>query len=267
VSRRSTALHSALPAAVHAALACAALLLVTACDGGEQPRGELLVAAASDLALAMPQLAAEFEEASGIAVRATLGSSGQLAQQVLQGAPVDIFLSADRGWVERLAAAGRVAPDGRAVYARGLLVLVTAAHRPPLAGIAELAAPAVRRVAIANPEHAPYGRAAREALQSAGVWDALDGRIIIAENVRQALQFVGTGNVDAAVAALTLVSDDAAAFVIVPETLHAPLVQEAAVIAGRPLQAEAAEFLRFLTGPRGRAILERHRFILPDAPR
>jgi molybdate transport system substrate-binding protein len=246
-------------------VACAIVLLAASCTPGEPRRGELLVAAASDLAAAMPALAAAFEAESGVRVAATLGSTGQLAQQILSGAPVDVFLSADAGWVQRLVDAGLVQPDGRAPYARGVLVIVTRAQRAaPFERLEQLAAPGVGRVAIANPEHAPYGRAAREALQSAGVWDALAERIVFAENVRQTLQFVATGNVDAAISALALMDERAPRWVAVDTALHAPLLQEAAVIAGRPHEAHAAAFVRFLTGDAGRAILARHRFMLPE---
>jgi molybdate transport system substrate-binding protein len=246
---------------------CAAAAPLTACDGRPGPGEELIVAAASDLALALPVLAAAFEEETGTRLAVTLGSSGQIAQQILQGAPVDVFLSADRTWVDRLGEGGRLVADGRVIYARGRLALVTAPqHARAFESLDELAAPGVRRVAIANPDHAPYGRAAREALQAADVWPRLADRIVIAENVRQTLQFVASGNVDAAVSALPLMGTDDGHWVALPEELHAPLVQEAAAIAGGRSGEAALRFLQFLAGPRGREILRQHRFILPDAP-
>lgn len=241
-----------------------ALLLLTVASCGAADEDVLLVGAASDLARAIPAVAAAFEEETGTRVTVTLGSSGQLAQQVLEGAPIDLFLSADRVWVDRLAAAGRTGPEGRAVYARGPLALATGPHRArPFESLAELDGEGVGRVAIANPEHAPYGRAAREALRAAGVWDSLDERLVIAENVRQTLQFLGTGNVDAAITAVALMDDDAR-WVPVPDSLHAPLVQEGAVIYGRHQEMEAGELLRFLAGPRGREILLSHGFLPPN---
>jgi molybdate transport system substrate-binding protein len=246
-----------------AGIATIAALAVLAACGPRAEQRELLVGAASDLALAMPHLAAAFEEETGVRVSATLGSSGQIAQQVLQGAPVDVFLSADRGWVERLAAAGRLERDGRVVYARGRLVLVTARrHAKRFESLTQLGADV--RVAIANPQHAPYGRAARQALQAAGAWDRLEPRLVIAENVRQTLQFVGTGDVDAAISALALMPDEEGTWVVLPESLHEPLEQEAAVLADRPMTAAALQFIAFLASPRGREILEQHRFVLPD---
>jgi molybdate transport system substrate-binding protein len=239
---------------------------LSACGPAREPT--LLVGAASDLALAMPALAAAFSAETGIQVTTTLGSSGQLAQQILHGAPVDVFLSADREWVDRLDEAGLVQADGRAIYARGVLVIVTARRRgTAFQRLEELGAPDVRRVAIANPDHAPYGRAARDALAAAGVLDALSDRLVIAENVRQTLQFVGTGDVDAAIAALSLVDDESPAWVIVPEHLHAPLLQEAAVLTGRG-DEEGRAFLRFLTGPRGLEILAGFGFLMhgPSPP-
>jgi molybdate transport system substrate-binding protein len=245
----------------------AALLLAASCGRDNADAPELLVAAASDLALAMPELAAAFEAASGVRVVATLGSSGQLAQQILAGAPVDVFLSADASFVTALVAAGRVDAAGRSLYARGVLVLVTAPRRrTPYESLEALAADPVMRIAIANPEHAPYGRAAREALQAAGVWERLAGRVIVVENVRQAMQVVATGNAEAALAALALVDDRSPAWVPVDTALHAPLLQEAAVIAGRLREADAVAFLRFLTSDEGRAILARHRFLPPGEP-
>jgi molybdate transport system substrate-binding protein len=255
----------ALRAAAVARVAAVAGSCALAACGGQADRPELLIGAASDLALAMPELVAGFEAAHDVRVRVTLGSSGQIAQQIIQGAPVDVFLSADQSWVDRLAEAGRVTADGRAPYARGLLALVTVRGRKPFLTLEELAGADVRRIAIANPEHAPYGRAARQALVSAGVNDAVADRIIFAENVRQTLQFIDGGNVDAAIAALSLVNSDSPPWAQIPDTLHEPLLQVAAVITGRPNEAAAAAFLRYMTGDSARAILARHHF-LPAEP-
>jgi molybdate transport system substrate-binding protein len=212
----------------------------------------------------MPELARAFEAESHATVHVTLGSSGLLARQIINGAPIDVFLSADVSWVDRVAEAGLVMPDDRVHYARGYLAIVTAAHRRAIERIDALAGQDVGRVAIANPAHAPYGRAAREALERAHVWDSLEPRIVYAENVRQTLQFVASGNVDAALSALSLVDGSGLAWSIVPDTLHAPLLQEGAAIAGRPNHQLAARFLRFLEGDDARATLARHRFGSPN---
>jgi molybdate transport system substrate-binding protein len=222
---------------------------------------EILISAASDLALAMPELASAFETETGVRLNTNLGSSGQLAQQILHGAPVDVFLSADRAWVERLREAGRVEADGVAIYARGLLVLYGATG--PSSDLRQLLDPGVRRIAIANPAHAPYGRAAQQALEHAGVWAEVQDKLVIAENVRQAAQFVDTKSVDIAIAALSL-TDESRPHVRLPDTLHEPLDQTFAIIADRPNTATARRFTAFLLGPAGRDILKRYRFLLPE---
>jgi molybdate transport system substrate-binding protein len=227
-----------------------------------QNGSEILVAAASDLAGAMPELAAAFEAESGVRVVATLGSSGQLAQQVLQGAPVDVFLAADEGWVDRLEAAGRLEADTRAVYAYGVLVVLTGRRDAP-STLGELAGPSWTRIAIANPEHAPYGRAAEQALRSAGILDEVRSRLIFAENVRQTVQFAETGSVDASLSALSLMDSTRHRWFRLPAGLHEPLAQTAAVIAGRDQPDAARAFVAFLLGADGREILARYRFVLP----
>jgi molybdate transport system substrate-binding protein len=235
-----------------------------ACDAGDDARAAIVVAAAADLAAAMPALAAAFEAETGTRVVATLGSSGQLAQQIAHGAPVDVFASADAGWVDFLDAAGRTVTDTRALYARGRLVLRAGRGRPDVARIEDLAHESIRRIAIANPEHAPYGRAAREALQRAGIASAVEPKLVIAENVRIASQYAQTGNVDVAITALSLVGEHDAGWSLVPAALHSPLDQVIVAVAGRPREAEARAFVRFVLGPRGREILARWRFELPD---
>lgn len=238
-------------------------LFNTQCAGDASQRRVLLVAAASDLAVVMPALRAAFERETGIPVEVTLASSGQLAQQIQQGAPIDVFLSADRDWVERLARAGKLVTGTMTPYAYGQLVVVTKKNTQT-PRIEQLGDAATGRIAIANPEHAPYGRAAGEALEAAGVLGAIGTRLIIAENVRQTIQLVESGAVDAAISALSLVRPEAHSWTPVPQELYTPLVQTAAVIADQPHTTQAEWFMRFLLGDGGRAILGQHAFALPD---
>jgi molybdate transport system substrate-binding protein len=245
--------------------AALALLLLAAGCGGEQAgaSGEIVVAAASDLAAAMPELAAAFQEATGTRVVATLGSTGQLASQLQQGAPVDVFLSADATWVDRLEAAGRLLPGTRGVYAYGYLVLQAGRREDPPPTVASLRDAAWARIALANPEHAPYGRAARQALERAGIYDAVADRLVLGENVRQAVQFAEVGAVDAAITSLSLMDSARHRWHAIPQELHDPLEQTAAVVAGSRNPDAAASFIAFLRGEQGRAILQRHRFGVP----
>lgn len=224
----------------------------------------LTVAAASSVQPAFEELAAAYRRATGTEVILVFGASGTLAQQVLAGAPYDVFASADGVQVDRLAERGAVARDARAVYALGRLALVARSADPfRPRRLEDLLRPEVRRIAVANPEHAPYGLAARQTLERAGLWDALAARIVIAENVRQALEFVRTGNAEAGIVALSLARDEALSVTPLAGALHDPLVHELAAVAGRPREAEARRFAAFVTGAEGRRILATHGFDLP----
>jgi molybdate transport system substrate-binding protein len=241
----------------------AVVLLLVGCAPPAGAPAEILVAAASGLAGAMPELADVFEAESGVRVVVTLGSSGQLAQQVMQGAPVDVFLSADEEWVDRLEQAGRLAAGTRAVYANGALVLLAGRESSPPMAVAELADPQYSRIALANPEHAPYGIAAMQALEAVSILETVRSRLILAENVRQTVQFAETRSVDVSITALSLMDSARHRWTRVPAELHEPLTQTAAVIAGRPRDDAARAFVAFLLGPRGREILGRYHYVLP----
>jgi molybdate transport system substrate-binding protein len=244
----------------------AAVLLLAAVAAGCRPDTgppEILVSAASDLAATMPDLVQAFEAAAGVRATVTIGSTGQLASQIEHGAPVDVFLAADAQWVDRLEAAGRIDPESRAVYAFGTLVLLAGRQPAPPAAVAELADERWARIAIANPEHAPYGRAARQALERAGVYDSVAPRLIYGENVRQATQFAESGAVDVALVALALMDSARHRWAVVPAALHDPLVQTAAVVTGSGNAAAARAFVEFLVSDTGRSILQRRGFILP----
>ncbi len=258
---RSNLLLSWILALVGASLGLAACAL----PGQSSPPQPLLVSAAADLTPSFEELSKLYEQQTGQPVTFNFGASGQLAQQIDQGAPVDLFASADVALVKDLAAKGRVLPDSVQIYARGHLVLWTRADSPlAVKTIADLLKPEVQRVAIANPEHAPYGRAAREALQAAGAWEAIQPKLVLGENVRQALQYAETGNVDVAMVPLSLSLASQGRSVAVPEDLHAPLDQALGVVASSPRQAEARRFAALIASPQGRSILAKYGFTLPD---
>ncbi len=258
-----------------------------------QPRAgvALVVAAASDLQFALPEIAAAYTADGNPPVRLVFGSSGNLARQIRQGAPFDLFLSADETYALALADDGLT--EGQGIrYARGALVLALppgsripagaapadaqpddAAPATGLEGLARaLAEGRLRRFAIANPEHAPYGRAAREALISAGLWEALQGHLVLGENVSQAAQFALSGQTDGGLIARSLSHAPALAargrFVPVDPALHAPLNQRAVVLGQKrraaPQEAAAQRFLAFLQGDQAREILRRNGFALPE---
>jgi len=226
----------------------------------------LTVAAAADLTPAFQELGLLFTKQTGIEVVFSFGSSGQLAQQIEKGAPVDVFASANRSYVDDLEQAGLVISDTVALYAQGRLTIWTRADRGlTFSTLADLTREGVKRIAIANPEHAPYGVASREALQSAGLWEALQPKLILGENVAQTLQYAETGNVDVAIIALSLsvAAGDAGRYALIPAELHNPLNQALAVVANTLHEAEARQFAAFVNSEVGREVMRRYGFVLP----
>lgn len=224
----------------------------------------LTVSAASDLAPAFSEIGALFTERTGTAVVFNFGSTGQLAQQIEQGAPVDLFAAASASYVDPLESRGRILAGSRQIYAIGRLTVWTRADSPhQVSRIDDLARPEIRRIVIANPEHAPYGMAARQALESTGLWETLRPRLVFAENIRQAHQIAETGDVDAAILALSLSIGSNGRWRLVPEQLHKPLFQSLAIIQGTKREAEARSFVTFVNGTEGRAVMRRYGFVLP----
>jgi len=246
-------------------LVCLALLSLVgpvACARG-QPT-ELLVSAAADLTPAFQEIEQAFERDTAIKVTFNFGSTGQLSQQIQAGAPVDVFAAANVSYIEDLDRRGLVVPGTRALYSRGRLTLWTRADSPlRIETMSNLSQEGVRRIAIANPEHAPYGVAAREALQASGLWGTLQPKLVLGENVAQTLQYAQTGNVDVAMVALSLSVQSAGRYVLLPEELHSPLDQALAVIRGTKHEAEARRFTAYVNSPPGRAIMRKYGFVLP----
>jgi molybdate transport system substrate-binding protein len=222
------------------------------------------VAAAASLRFAFEELAPQFERGSGHKVTLVFGSTGNLTQQIEQGAPVDAFFAADEAAIEHLARRGRIVPDTRRRYAVGRVVVAvnerTAIQDPSLQ---DLTQPEIQRVAIANPVHAPYGQAARQVLERTGLWVQVQPKLVYGEDITQALQYVRTGNADAALLALSVAAVPEIRYSLVDERLHAPLGQAAAVVRGTTQEALARGFLDFVSGPEGQAILQRYGFAPP----
>lgn len=226
----------------------------------------LIVAAAADLTPAFQEIGELFTQQTGIAVSFNFGSTGMLAQQIEQGAPVDVFAAANQSYIAELQASDLVIPDTIALYAQGRITLWTRTDSPITVNtIQDLIQASVKRIAIANPEHAPYGVAAREALQSVGIWDILQPKLIFGENVAQTLQYAETGNVDVAIVALSLsvAAGDEGRWVLIPAELHNPLNQALAVVRDTKHEAEARQFAAFVNSQTGRAVMRRYGFILP----
>jgi len=237
-----------------------------ASDAPPQDQAPLLVLAASDLVPAFRELAPIFEDRTGTPVDLVFGSTGNLAAQIRHGAPADLFFAADERFLDDLVARGRIDGETRRLYAVGRLVVVVPANRPLPRRLEELREERYTTVAIANPEHAPYGRAADQVLESVGIRDELQGRLVFGENIAHTLRFVETGNVDAAIVALSLVRDGDGQIrphLLVDGAHHAPLIQAAGVTTDAPRPEAARAFLTFVTSAEGQALLERYGFEPP----
>ncbi|HET6780812.1 MAG TPA: molybdate ABC transporter substrate-binding protein [bacterium] len=230
---------------------------------------ELHVAAASDLRFALEEIARLFERQQGVPVRLTFGSSGQLAAQIEQGAPFDVFFSANEGFVQALAGKGRVDRTSVQLYAIGRIVLWVRNDSPldEGRGLSVLRDERIRFVAIANPEHAPYGQAAVQAMQAAGLLAQVQPRLVLGENVSQALQYVQTGNADIGVVALSLAVAPTirsqGRYQSVPAYLHRPIRQAVGVTTRAAWPDLARRFVAAVNGPTGRPVMRAYGFALP----
>lgn len=242
--------------------------------GTEKPdpasRGTVRVAAAADLTFAMEEVTAAMATSRpDIDLQITFGSSGTFFQQLSNGAPFDLFLSADLGYPRRLTEAGLARPDDLFSYAVGRLVVwaPTGSSVDPTRGMASLADPQARRVAIANPEHAPYGVAAVAAMKAAGVYEAVKGKLVLGENVAQAADFALSGNAQVGVLALSLVMSPhfqgKGRSVGVPLESYPRIDQGGVVLASAADPAAARAVKDFLLSDAGLAILKRYGFFLP----
>lgn len=243
------------------------LLLLAACNkraGVSTPDEPLLVGAASDLQFAFTEIGEQFEAETGQKVTFTFGSTGNLTTQIENGAPFDILAAANVSFVESLTEQGLTIPDTQQLYAQGRIVLVVNRESGVEAtSLEDLLDPAITRIAIANPEHAPYGQAAREALQSAGVWAEIEEKVVLGENVSQTLQFVQTGDAPVGIVALSIADVPEVTGTLLPAELHEPINQALAVIRSTTNEAGARAFIDFVNSRAGRDIMKRYGFLLP----
>ncbi|MGQ0727286.1 molybdate ABC transporter substrate-binding protein [Acidovorax sp.] len=228
------------------------------------------VAAASDLKFAVEEVAARFEKETGHKLRLVFGSSGNFKTQILQNAPFHLFMSADEGFVYELADAGKTVDRGRA-YALGRIgIIVPAGSALKADGEFKDLAAAIKdgrlqKFAIANPDHAPYGARAKEALQHAGLWDAVQPKLVLGENISQTAQFATSGSTQGGIIALSLALSPSVAklgtFQLIPEAWHQPLKQRMVLVKGAPPAARA--FYEYISTPAAQEIMVRYGFAMP----
>jgi len=243
---------------------CIVLSVVLALATSALAAERITVAAAADLNYAMPELASRFEAATGTKVVASIGSSGNLFAQIQNGAPFDLFFSADEEYPKKLAAAGKLDGGSIRTYAIGHLVLWvpnSVGLDPATLKMDTLKQATITKIAIANPEHAPYGRAAMAALEYFGMKDAVAGKLVFGENVSQAAQFAQSGNAQAGLIPLSLAKSTAMTaagkFWELPTSAYPELRQAAGVVSASEHKKAAQALLEFVLSPEGEAILRK----------
>jgi molybdate transport system substrate-binding protein len=249
-------------AGAHAWLLAVMCLLATGCARSQAP--PLRIAAASDLQVVLPKLVERFQAKAGTRATMTFGASGQLAEQIKQGAPFDVFLSANETFVRDLESGGFIKAGSVHRYARGSLVLaVYHALEDKIKSLADLKRPEVKKIALANPAIAPYGKAGKQALESAGMWDEVQSKIVIAESVRQALVYAQRGDVEAALVGRAIANVPEIRPVEVDSKLYEPIIQALGIVSASARGADAEEFVHFVLDGDGKGILKDFGFTDP----
>lgn len=242
-------------------------LASTGCGRVESPKPDFLIAAASDLRFAMDEIAAQFQAAHPeAAVKTSYGSSGQFTQQIENGAPFDVFCSADAGYPRKLADEGLALPGSEFVYALGRIVVWVPPASPldiEKLGAGVLRDSSIRHIAIANPEHAPYGKSAVAALRSLGLYDQVKDKLVYGENVTQALQYVQTGAADIGITPLSLAVRATGRYRELPPESYPKMEQGGILVKSTKNAALAQKFRAFLLSQQARSILKRYGFYLP----
>ncbi len=237
----------------------------------QTPAREITVAAAADLSSALKDIADKFEKRSGVSVKLSFGASGALTQQIQNGAPFDVFFSADMDYPRQLITAGQAEGATLYRYAVGKLVLWAPADSPldfEHKGMQALVDPSVKKISIANPQHAPYGRAAVAALKHDGLYEKVSDRLVLGENVSQAAQFVESGNAQVGFVALAHAMAPAmqgkGKYWQVPADAYPPIDQGVVVVSRSTHKEDAAAFVEYLKKPEAAAVLQRYGFTLPE---
>ena len=232
---------------------------------------QLNIAAASDLKFAMTDLAAAYEKQSGVKLNLTFGSSGNFFAQIQNGAPFDIFFSADSDYPRKLNEAGLVLPNSADSYAVGKLVLWCSSESkldPEKSGWQSLLDPSIQKIAIANPDHAPYGRAAIEALKNSGLYEKVKAKLVFGENISQAAQFVQSGSAQIGILAESLIHSPSFASGHswkIPQNQYTPLLQSVVALKTSANKDAALGFLAYTKSPVAQAIFEKYGFAKPES--
>jgi molybdate transport system substrate-binding protein len=257
--------------ALPAAIILAALCVAVGCAGrppanGQGDAKEINVAAAANLTDAFEEVAKQFTAETGVRVVYSFGATADLAKQIENGAPFDVFAAADVEHVEGLDGKGLLTPGTRSLYARGRLVLWTPpGGRVQVSSLEDLTRPEVTHIAVAKPDVAPYGKATVEALRALDLWQQVEPKVVYAQNVSQTKQFASSGNAEAAFLPLALMKPGEGRYVEVEERLHQPIDQALGVVKASGKQEAARHFTDFVLGEKGQRILERYGYQHPPS--
>lgn len=262
----------AMKAMCGAALGMVAVAVLSGCTssddnangGTETSARQITVAAASNFREVFDELGAIFTDQTGISVNFVYGSSGLLREQIINGAPYDVFASASSDFIDDVLETGVGIDESRATFALGRLALWTNDSRTVPSSPDDVQLPMYRRVVIANPETAPYGQAAREVLENRGLWNVIEDRLVFAENIGDAFRIVKSGDADIGFIALSLIITQDTEYLVVPAEMHRPLDHTLVVLTGGRRGEAGQEFAEFITSERGRQLLTKYGFGLPD---
>ena len=250
----------------HAGWILCGVSLLSSCSAPQDPQSaaKLTVAAAANLADVFGEVGRGFKTKTGVDVVFGYGSTAELAQQIDNGAPFDLFAAADTEHIDSLVSARKLTGDSRAVYALGQLALwIPDGERNGIRELQDLAKQPVRFIAVAQPKLAPYGQATIETLKKAALWEATQPKIVYANSISMAKQMAATGNAEAAFTAYSLVLHDKGTVLKIDPRLYNPIKQALAIVTSSERAEEAKLFRSFLLGPEGRTILAERGYLLP----
>ncbi|MBU4540142.1 MAG: molybdate ABC transporter substrate-binding protein [Firmicutes bacterium] len=234
-------------------------------NSASEPQKALTVAAASDLTKAFTEVGAAFEEANNCKVTFSFGSTGTLSEQIVNGAPFDVFASASQTVMDDLDSKAFIVSETKQLYALGRIGLVTMKNSLIEAKTMEdLLNPEIKKIAIANPDHAPYGLAAKQALTTAGLWETLEPKLVYGNNISDTLSLITTGNADTGFVALSLYDQATLNFSLIDAKMHNPLKQSMAVIKGTKEEELGKKFVEYVNSEQGREIMSRYGFVTTE---
>lgn len=227
---------------------------------------KLRISAAADLALAFKEIAAQFEKETGIPAEITFSSTGTATLQIENGAPYDVFAAADESYLNKLSKEGFILAGTQQLYAQGRIGIATLkGSNIEVKELKDLADnPKVKKIAIADPSHAPYGKAAKQAFEHQNLWDKVQSKMVYGQNIQDTLAILKSGNVDAAIISLSIYKPDEVNFTMIDPSWYEPLNQAMAILKTTKQEENARKFVAYVNGDKGRVVMKKYGFLLPD---